>query len=1119
MLKLKSDAEGFLVGELIKDFDKMERDIHAMSMDIAAIRSFLAGGGLPDAGNAATNAAGKTGTTQPITATVIPLRRSVGDAAMPLSEKKTVIATKGGGVNGKADKPTKNKQVRDEKGRFSSRTNANAAETGSKPLVSGDSVLSGITGRLKDAVVEGFSDSERVDPAIQAFQEVVTPLHRGFGIIFGDGRERKKERWYKRIWTTLKRKEIVDSKANTITHKRLRAIEEKPISDGGIGWLAMLLPVLFGIAKAIFGLPLSLAGKIAAAIAGALAKLLPGFLARRLPGMGLPGRNGRGGGAGVPLPDRDRGRNAPDTPRRRGRLGRIFDWGKDKLGRGVEIGAEAAKKGGGVVAGIGKRIGAVRGLGAIGGLLALAGVASTEMDDTLTREEKNREHGANAGRAATGLAGAAAGAAIGTAIFPVVGTVIGGIVGGIAADYFAGDAAAELGSKIADWVGAAPLSELPSRMVGKVGQWVDGLKQTEVGQAVIAKVNEWTQTLKDSEIGKYITERWNTLTADMKATWDVFSTTLTDTWNKLKEGTTKTLEGVNSWIKDKTGVDVGATIGVAYDGAKAMASEAYTATKDAASEAYEYTKDAASEVITGRKSSTNERWEGGARDDIVAAAKATGMDAGVLANIAHYESMGFDHEARPVSKSKPHLNDKRQFDGTMAMSTAYGYGQFTDATWMDMLNKHGAKHGVKGAGSLTKDEANAFRKDRKLQAIMLAEFSKDNIATAKKYGGTDDLANAYALHNLGGGDGGGGAKFLQAMTANPNAKVSSVLSDDIIKRNTGLYGKSGEKTLEEAYNGMSAYMHQGDSYAREAHNLQNGIVAPTAGGVVASAVNMASAASNLGKTVYDKGKAWADGAIPESVKRLRVKSSDGSTKTLDGLGIESHADLQGKGGQAFSGGYNDPATLYATSLIQHGMGDNFDRITAQNDKYHNAKSPSSEHTKGNKTDFTVKNMSGAEADQKTAEIMAKFGLEKGVDFETINEYDNPSAKATGGHIDFKLSPSGQSKIRQVMALDALSKPAVQAASAVQDKVSVAGYYDYGQPSPSAPVVSKSATIPAAPAIASVPRVPDAPAEFSPISSGRPANQSPVNITLPEFLVGQDVRDRRIAHIATGGISG
>lgn len=655
--------------------------------------------------------------------------------------------------------------------------------------------------------------------------------------------------------------------------------------------------------------------------------------------------------------DERKARRVPDGGKKRGKWGRLFDWGKDKAGKALELGKDkagkfsewaggATRKGGGVVAGIGKKIGKVRGLGAIGSLLALAGIASTEMDDTLTREEKNREHGATAGRAATGLAGAAAGAAIGTMIFPGVGTVIGGIVGGIAADYFSGDAAAELGSEIADWLDNASLSELPGRIVDKVGEWTSLLMNSDMVQSIKDKFGEWTQTLKDTEIGKYITENWGELTTDISAKWDAFTNILADTWKNLKEGTQKTLEGVNDWIKDKTGIDAGAGLAAAgnavidaaaavYNGAKEMASDAVSATKEAVTSAYDYTKEAA-RAITGNKSSASgsSQTAGYVIDKLQALGLTRNQAIGMAANFKQ------ESEFRPGAEG----------DG----GAAYGLGQW---------------HA---------DRQAKFR-----------EFTGRDIR-----GSSIDDQIKFAVWELRNTESRAGEKLAATSTPEQAAEVVSRFYERPKEVEIEMRRRAGiASTLNEEYANWKA--------------------ANTDGGLINS-----------------------------SAKGLRVKASDGSTKTLDEMGVSSHADLQSKGGQAFQGGYNDPATLFATSLIQNGMGENFDRVTAQNDAYHNAKSPSSDHAKGTKTDFTLKGISGEDGDKKVAEVMACYGLQKGVDFETINEYDRQSDKATGGHIDFKLKEAGQAKIAQIMAMEkvATAKPVVTTTTETNT-----GYYDYGKP--------------------------------------------------------------------------
>lgn len=65
-------------------------------------------------------------------------------------------------------------------------------------------------------------------------------------------------------------------------------------------------------------------------------------------------------------------------------------------------------------------------------------------------------------------------------------------------------------------------------------------------------------------------------------------------------------------------------------------------------------------------------------------------------------------------------------------------------------------------------------------------------------------------------------------------------------------------------------------------------------------------------------------------------------------------------------------------------------------------------------------------------------------------------------------------------------------------------------------------IPKMPGIAGLARMPDIP-DIAFISNATQLNsrQSPTNVTLvaPTLDVGQDVRDRAIAHVVTGGMSG
>lgn len=232
----------------------------------------------------------------------------------------------------------------------------------------------------------------------------------------------------------------------------------------------------------------------------------------------------------------------------------------------------------------------------------------------------------------------------------------------------------------------------------------------------------------------------------------------------------------------------------------------------------------------------NERWSEH-REELEAAAHAAGIDAGVMVKIAGFES-GFNPGARPVAVSNPENNTARQFDGTMAVSSAYGYGQFVDGTWQQMINKYGEKYDVEGAADMTRAQANTpqLRQDTRLQAAMLAEFTRENIARASQYGGSDVAANVYAMHNLGTGD---GPRFFEALRDNPNARVDSILSEKVISGNPALYG-DGSRTIAQAYAAMGQKMNQYDAYAQESvRGLPSGTL--SAGGPTKAQVHATTA--------------------------------------------------------------------------------------------------------------------------------------------------------------------------------------------------------------------------------------------------------------------------------------
>ncbi|MCC8537626.1 XVIPCD domain-containing protein [Xanthomonas axonopodis pv. poinsettiicola] len=276
------------------------------------------------------------------------------------------------------------------------------------------------------------------------------------------------------------------------------------------------------------------------------------------------------------------------------------------------------------------------------------------------------------------------------------------------------------------------------------------------------------------------------------------------------------------------------------------------------------------------------------RQELVDAAHAAGIDPGVMVKIAGFES-GFNPAARPVAISNPENNTVKQFDGTMAISSAYGYGQFLNSTWQQMINTYGEKYGVENAADLTRAQANApeLRQDTRLQAAMLAEFTRENIERAAKYGGKDVAANVYAMHNLGTGD---GPKFLQAVHDNPNGKVSGVLSAEVIKGNSSLYG-DGNITNAEAYAAMGRKM---DQYASYANSVSNGVSDRTSA-VATQKPDISQQHAGASSRPY-AGSSSHDGKLEqgergESVKQLQSQLAQLGATGRDGKPLQADGDF------------------------------------------------------------------------------------------------------------------------------------------------------------------------------------------------------------------------------------
>ena len=161
-----------------------------------------------------------------------------------------------------------------------------------------------------------------------------------------------------------------------------------------------------------------------------------------------------------------------------------------------------------------------------------------------------------------------------------------------------------------------------------------------------------------------------------------------------------------------------------------------------------------------------------------------------------------------------------------ATSSAAGLFQFTNATWLSTLERHGAKHGLGWAsaaianGRIT-DGALAgrimgLRYDPAASALMAGELAGDNrIEMTRALGRQPNAAELYLGHFLGSGD---ASRFLNALARDPYASATALLPS-ASAANRGIFrdASGSERSLREVMSviegKVAGAMTGGDAFA------------------------------------------------------------------------------------------------------------------------------------------------------------------------------------------------------------------------------------------------------------------------------------------------------------------
>lgn len=160
---------------------------------------------------------------------------------------------------------------------------------------------------------------------------------------------------------------------------------------------------------------------------------------------------------------------------------------------------------------------------------------------------------------------------------------------------------------------------------------------------------------------------------------------------------------------------------------------------------------------------------------IAAAARKTGVDFGTLFETARLES-GFNPAARARS------------------SSASGLFQFLDSSWLEVLAKHGAKHGINVSDRV---QALALRTNPEIASLMAAEHMADNARALQSALGTAaSSVDLYLAHFLGAG---GAARFLKQLRETPGAIAAHLFPKAAAANRPIFHGAEGPRSLAEVH--------------------------------------------------------------------------------------------------------------------------------------------------------------------------------------------------------------------------------------------------------------------------------------------------------------------------------
>ncbi|WP_294211276.1 lytic transglycosylase domain-containing protein [uncultured Sphingomonas sp.] len=220
-------------------------------------------------------------------------------------------------------------------------------------------------------------------------------------------------------------------------------------------------------------------------------------------------------------------------------------------------------------------------------------------------------------------------------------------------------------------------------------------------------------------------------------------------------------------------------------------------------------------------------------------------------------------------------------------SSATGLYQFVEQSWLAVVKKHGAEHGLGWAADsigqtaggrfsvsdgATRSAILALRNDPDVASLMAAEHASDNKSALEGSLGRDaNGTDLYMAHFLGIG---GAKKFLSAMANNPGASAASLFPQAAGANRSIFYASNGQpRSLSAIYQRFSDKLNAASDSVSETRSANLAFAAQ------ALAMGDSTVVTGNNQTPED-ALSWATQALTQAGGRFGARAADAANSLL-----------------------------------------------------------------------------------------------------------------------------------------------------------------------------------------------------------------------------------------------